>query len=102
MSDTDRPQQRTRAAVPAGVTDPLLWRLALDVIEAHHPDRTGHCDSLLCDRQEWPCDATRNAHRALTLAGDATEQDGDDRRAGPDETLPGLPQRRSRTAAEAA
>ncbi|OWV07981.1 hypothetical protein B5D80_13095 [Micromonospora wenchangensis] len=95
MSDTDRPQRHTRAAVPAGVTDPLLWRMALDVIDAHHPDQGGRCDNLLCEHQEWPCDAARNAHRALTMAGDVTTGDVDDRRTVREQ--PGRSARRTRT-----
>ncbi|MEU7978633.1 hypothetical protein AB0B63_08895 [Micromonospora sp. NPDC049081] len=95
MPDTDRPQRHTRAAVPAGVTDPLLWRMALDVIDAHHPDQAGRCDNLLCEHQEWPCDAARNAQRALTMAGDTTTGVTDDRRTGWEQ--PGRAARRTRS-----
>ncbi|TDC34091.1 hypothetical protein [Micromonospora sp. KC213] len=105
MPETDQ-QPRGRGRTPEGVTDPLLWRLATDVAEAHQPDETGHCDNLLCDGQAWPCEATRNARRALVLAGTAPQE-----RTGPrydDEqwparegALPTLPQRHSRTAAAA-
>ncbi|MGN9804790.1 hypothetical protein [Micromonospora sp. L32] len=106
MSETDRPEPRDRGTAPAGVTDPLLWRLAAGVADAHQPDETGHCDNLLCDHQEWPCDAARQAQRALALSGDAPEEVTgpvrDDRREESQGDLTALPHRRSRTAAEAA
>ncbi|WP_245722405.1 hypothetical protein [Micromonospora matsumotoense] len=68
--------------------------MALDVIDAHHPDQGGRCDNLLCEHQEWPCDAARNAHRALTMAGDVTTV-VDDRRTVREQ--PGRPTRRART-----
>ncbi|MEH0829017.1 MULTISPECIES: hypothetical protein [unclassified Micromonospora] len=105
MSETDRPQPRDRGTAPAGVTDPLLWRLAADVVDAHQPDQTGHCDNLLCDHQEWPCDAARQARRALALSGDAPEEIADpgrDDRWESERELTALPGRRPRTAAEAA
>ncbi|MFI9639874.1 hypothetical protein ACIG87_07365 [Micromonospora sp. NPDC051925] len=82
--------------MPAGVTDPLLWRLALDVIDAHHPDQSGRCDNLLCEHQVWPCHAARNARRALTMAGDASAETEDDRRTAGEQQ--GLRPRRSRSA----
>ncbi|WP_435818252.1 hypothetical protein [Micromonospora matsumotoense] len=69
--------------------------MALDVIDAHHPDQGGRCDNLLCEHQEWPCDAARNAHRALTMAGDVTAGDVDDRRTVREQ--PGRSTRRART-----
>ncbi|MGC5019250.1 hypothetical protein [Micromonospora sp. DT47] len=107
MSDTERPQPRDRGDAPAGVTDPLLWRLAVGVVDAHRPDETGHCDNLLCDHQEWPCDAARNARRALALAGDAAEETAeepqeDERWEESEQALSTPPHHRSRTAAEAA
>ncbi|WFE65500.1 hypothetical protein [Micromonospora sp. WMMD714] len=96
MSDAHHTQRHTRTAAPAGVTDPLLWRLALDVIDAHHPDQSGRCDNLLCEHQDWPCDAARNARRALSMAGDAALDTADDRRTGREQA--GLSPRRSRTA----
>ena len=98
MSEQTRPQSRT---APAEVTDPLLWRLATDVAQAHQPDRTGRCDNLLCDRQQWPCDAARNARRALEMSGASAEEPAAPRRAESEQALPTLPHRRSR-AAEAA
>ncbi|SCG45981.1 hypothetical protein [Micromonospora halophytica] len=99
MSEQTRPQSRT---APAGVTDPLLWRLAADVAQAHQPDRTGHCDNLLCARQEWPCEAARNARRALEMSGVTAEETAAPRRAESERPLPAPPHRRSRAAAEAA
>ncbi|WP_050777824.1 hypothetical protein [Micromonospora sp. ATCC 39149] len=54
------------------MTDTLLWRLAYDVAEAHQPDGTGRCRSLLCGDQEAPCHVLVDAERAMRLArGDA-------------------------------
>lgn len=96
MSETDEPQQPT---TPDGVTDPLLWRLAVGVTDAHQRDETGHCGNLLCQHQEWPCEATRNAQRALTLAGVTPEAVDAD---APQEQPRALPVRRTRAIAEAA
>ncbi|TDC84694.1 hypothetical protein E1193_05070 [Micromonospora sp. KC606] len=40
------------AAIPDDVTDPLMWRLALDVTAAHHPDHNGNCRNLPPERVE--------------------------------------------------
>jgi hypothetical protein len=53
---------------PADVTDPLLWRLALDVADAHAPGEDGGCTHLLCAGQNWPCEPWQRAQRALNLA----------------------------------
>ncbi|MFG1776834.1 hypothetical protein ACGFIG_10435 [Micromonospora sp. NPDC049048] len=53
---------------PDDVTDPLLWRLALDVIGAHQPDNRGDCRNLQCAGQRGMCDAARTARRAMGLA----------------------------------
>ncbi|WP_396888402.1 hypothetical protein [Micromonospora craniellae] len=50
------------------MTDPLLWRLALDVVAAHQPDSRGDCRNLQCVGQRGVCAAARNARRAMTLA----------------------------------
>ena len=50
------------------VTDPLLWRLALDVAAAHQPDPNGNCHNLQCRHQHGPCQALRAATRALHAA----------------------------------
>ncbi|MBQ1047103.1 hypothetical protein ACIBQ2_04495 [Micromonospora sediminimaris] len=57
---------------PAGVTDPLLWRLALDVADAHAPGEDGGCTHLLCAGQNWPCEPWQQAQRALNLAQGGT------------------------------
>jgi hypothetical protein len=53
---------------PAEVTDLLLWRLALDVADAHAPVEDGSCSHLLCAGQDWPCEPWQQAQRALSLA----------------------------------
>ncbi|MEH0972606.1 hypothetical protein V6U77_15915 [Micromonospora sp. CPCC 205546] len=67
MSDTTDRSDR-QADRPAEVTDPLLWKLALDVADAHEPDGDGGCRNLLCAGQAWPCPAWNNAQRALRMA----------------------------------
>ena len=52
MSDTTARSDR-QADRPAEVTDPLLWKLALDVADAHEPDGDGGCRNLLCTGQAW-------------------------------------------------
>ncbi|MEV1328431.1 hypothetical protein AB0J20_02500 [Micromonospora costi] len=59
------------AVIPDDVTDPLLWRLALDVIAAHQPDNRGNCRNLQCAGQRGMCDAARTARRAMDLARSA-------------------------------
>ncbi|MDM4783697.1 MULTISPECIES: hypothetical protein [unclassified Micromonospora] len=56
------------AVVPDDVTDPLLWRLALDVAAAHQPNEHGDCRNLQCAGQRGMCAAARHARRAMTLA----------------------------------
>ncbi|MBQ1075771.1 hypothetical protein KBX06_21800 [Micromonospora sp. C31] len=67
MSDTTDRSDR-QADRPAEVTDPLLWKLALDVADAHEPNGNGGCRNLLCAGQAWPCPAWNNAQRALRMA----------------------------------
>jgi len=55
-------------APPDDITDPLLWRLALDVAAAHPAGDDGRCRNLQCADQPGPCAAGRNARRALHLA----------------------------------
>ncbi|TDC57529.1 hypothetical protein E1258_22020 [Micromonospora sp. KC207] len=57
------------AAVPDDVTDPLLWRLAIDVLAAHQPGHDGNCRNLQCVGQVGSCTAARNARRAMEFAG---------------------------------
>jgi hypothetical protein len=61
-----RPSQR--AVVPSDVTDPLLWRLAVDVLTAHQPGPDGRCANLQCADQTGPCAAARQAQRAMRAA----------------------------------
>ncbi|MGN9811996.1 hypothetical protein ACTMSW_21890 [Micromonospora sp. BQ11] len=56
------------AVLPDDVIDPLLWRLAFDVVAAHQPDERGDCRNLQCASQRGMCSAARNARRAMTLA----------------------------------
>ncbi|SCF21804.1 hypothetical protein [Micromonospora mirobrigensis] len=67
MASSSRPSQSR--PLPAGVTDPLLWRLAEDVAAAHQPDENGNCRNLLCAGQRGPCGPLVNADRARRLAG---------------------------------
>ncbi|MFC3502164.1 hypothetical protein ACFOOK_14495 [Micromonospora krabiensis] len=60
---------------PDGVTDPLLWKLALGVADAHEPDGEGGCRNLLCAGDSWPCTPWNNAQLALRQA-QATERVG--------------------------
>lgn len=56
------------AVIPNDVTDPLLWRLALDVTAAHQPDNHGDCRNLQCAGQRGMCAAARTARRAMNFA----------------------------------
>lgn len=62
----ERPGSLT--AVPDDVTDPLLWRLAIDVLAAHQPGQDGNCRNLQCTGQIGTCAATTNARRAVVLS----------------------------------
>ncbi|SCL29313.1 hypothetical protein GA0070624_3859 [Micromonospora rhizosphaerae] len=53
---------------PADVTDPLLWRLALAVADAHQPDDEGACDNPSCVGASWPCAAWNSAQEGLRAA----------------------------------
>lgn len=67
MSDRRfRPSQR--ALVPDDVTDPLLWRLAVDVITAHQLGPNNRCVNPQCSSQVGPCMAARLAQRAMRVA----------------------------------
>ncbi|MEV6370645.1 hypothetical protein FXF53_26295 [Micromonospora sp. WP24] len=66
MSETSRSEAVTDR--PDEVTDPLLWKLALEVADAHEPDGEGGCRNLLCAGEPWPCTAWNNAQRALSAA----------------------------------
>ncbi|MFB9236583.1 hypothetical protein ACFFWC_13650 [Plantactinospora siamensis] len=58
-------------AVPEGVTDSLLWRLATRVAAEHRLDADGRCHNLQCHSTEGPCAAARWAERALRVSGGA-------------------------------
>ncbi|MFF0718293.1 hypothetical protein [Micromonospora sp. NPDC003816] len=77
---TDRPD--TTHERPETVTDPLLWRLALHVADAHAPAEDGDCAHLLCAGQEWPCAPWQQAQRALVLAQGGTGQTAPARQRG--------------------
>lgn len=68
MSDTSLDRSDHQADRPEEVTDPLLWKLALEVADAHEPDDDGGCRNLLCAGQPWPCHAWNNAQHALSVA----------------------------------
>ncbi|MFI7211257.1 hypothetical protein [Micromonospora maritima] len=82
MPDTIRTRSSQDAALPEGVTDPLLWRAAYDVAAAHRPDPAGRCTSLLCAGRPAPCAPLTAARKAMRLAGDADRQAGYDESAG--------------------
>ncbi|GGM24459.1 MULTISPECIES: hypothetical protein [Micromonospora] len=53
---------------PEGVTDPMLWRLAVSVAEEHRGAEQGHCRNLQCADQPQPCAPWTWAQRAMELA----------------------------------
>ncbi|WP_320064312.1 hypothetical protein [Micromonospora sp. RTGN7] len=102
MSGTTHHRSSHDAVAPSDVTDPLLWRLAYDVANAHQPDDNGHCHNLLCDGQEAPCQTMLNAERAMQLARGAAPAES--RRPGAQDrsAAPGLSPRDTRTHRNAA
>ncbi|MEU5931099.1 hypothetical protein [Micromonospora sp. NPDC047187] len=68
MSDRSRTRPSHRALLPRDVTDPLLWRLAVDVLTAHQPGPGNRCANLQCADQSGPCSAARQAQRAMRAA----------------------------------
>ncbi|WP_428962985.1 hypothetical protein [Micromonospora fluostatini] len=67
--------------MPRDVTDPLLWRLAVDVLTAHQTGPDSRCVNLQCaDQGAGPCVAARHAQQAVRTARAAAPQP------------PGLPQ----------
>ncbi|MEV0005652.1 hypothetical protein AB0H28_25675 [Micromonospora sp. NPDC050980] len=68
MSDRSRIRPSHRALLPSDVTDPLLWRLAVDVLTAHQPGPGDRCANLQCADQAGPCSAARQAQRAMGAA----------------------------------
>ena len=53
---------------PAEVTDPLLWRLATAVAEAHEADENDVCRNPSCVGAAWPCAAWTSAQEGLRAA----------------------------------
>ncbi|WBB76172.1 hypothetical protein O7602_11890 [Micromonospora sp. WMMD1128] len=82
MPDTIRTRSSQDAALPYGVTDPLLWRAAYDVAANHRPDAQGRCSSLLCAGRPAPCEPLDSARRAMRLAGDTGRRAGRDESTG--------------------
>ncbi|HEX8628715.1 MAG TPA: hypothetical protein VF755_11145 [Catenuloplanes sp.] len=68
MSSTDRVRPSHDDVPPDDVTDPLLWRLAIDVAAAHQPGDDGRCRNLQCVGHRGPCAASVTAKRAMRLA----------------------------------
>ncbi|MFG3645066.1 hypothetical protein ACGF3C_32810 [Micromonospora sp. NPDC047762] len=68
MSDRSRTRPSHLALLPRDVTDPLLWRLAVDVLTAHQPGPGNRCVNLQCADQSGPCSAARQAQRAMCAA----------------------------------
>ncbi|MGC4773390.1 hypothetical protein ACLQ25_31030 [Micromonospora sp. DT44] len=68
MSDETSNRTSRRAERPDDVTDPLLWQLAVDVLDAHEADDEGRCRNLQCAGQSWPCAARTTAEQSLRLA----------------------------------
>ncbi|QOC94375.1 hypothetical protein [Micromonospora craniellae] len=66
MPDRNRPSRQ--ALLPRDVTDPLLWRLALDVLTAHPTGPDDRCVNLQCADHAGPCVPARRAHRAMRAA----------------------------------
>jgi hypothetical protein len=74
MSDRHRTRPSHRALLPGDVTDPLLWRLAVDVLTAHQPGPGDRCVNPQCADQVGPCTAARLAQRAMRAARTAVAQ----------------------------
>ena len=51
---------------PDGCVDPLLWRVAQALHDAHHPRPDGFCEC----RAFWPCESAGLAEVALQAAYD--------------------------------
>jgi hypothetical protein len=68
VSNQTRIRPSDHAAVPADVTDLLLWRLAVDVAAAHQPGEDGRCGNLLCATETGQCAALQAAQRAMHVA----------------------------------
>jgi hypothetical protein len=57
-----------RILPPDGVTDRLLWALAVDVAAAHRPGPDGACPNPQCRDQTGTCRALQTAQRAARAA----------------------------------
>ncbi|MGK5675390.1 hypothetical protein ACSNOB_21415 [Micromonospora sp. URMC 106] len=102
MSDANTDRSDHQDDRPDEVTDPLLWKLALGVADAHEPDGDGGCRNLLCTGQAWPCPAWNNAQLALRVARTGSAQPSTDGQADSGNGhggLPAVPARRARPAA---
>ncbi|SCL44148.1 hypothetical protein GA0070606_0160 [Micromonospora citrea] len=82
MSDATTDRSDRQDDRPDEVTDPLLWKLALGVADAHEPDGDGGCRNLLCAGQAWPCPAWNNAQLALRMARTGSTRPSSDVTAG--------------------
>ncbi|MFF3866146.1 hypothetical protein [Micromonospora sp. NPDC001898] len=102
MSGTTHHRSSHDTVAPSDVTDPLLWRLAYHVAEAHQPDDSGHCHSLLCDGQEAPCETMLNAERAMQLARGAAPAESQHPGPRSRPATPGLPPQGTRAQRNAA
>ena len=74
MRDRSRTRPSQRALLPRDVTDPLLWRLAVDVLTAHQPGPQDRCVNLQCAGQVGPCPPARRAQQAMRAARAAAPQ----------------------------
>ncbi|WP_428962236.1 hypothetical protein [Micromonospora fluostatini] len=74
MPNQSRARPSHRARVPRDVTDPLLWRLAVDVLTAHQAGPGDRCVNLQCADQTGPCAPARQAQRAMVAARAAARQ----------------------------
>jgi hypothetical protein len=54
------------AEPPFGCTDPMLWRVAVALHQAHRPRSDGFCGC----KSFWPCADTALSERAMHLAFD--------------------------------
>lgn len=69
MDRHPRARPSDTAGLPAGVADPLLWRVAYDVAAAHQPGADGRCLNWQCTNlAPGECAVAADAHRALQLA----------------------------------
>lgn len=63
-----RPRPSADVAVPADVTDIMLWRLAFDVGVEHQRGPTGNCSNLRCAGSAGPCEPSVQARHAMRAA----------------------------------